>query len=180
MKIYTNSGKLGWDHTGASQCKNIYQLCFNALILLQVCAVERKEHVAHTWAGIKKATGSDAKSRKIKEGWYDAQDDPSTITVETVNHIWQINSGSAFGRVSWDAGFVGVACVKAGALAKVNFAVFFLKGRQVNDQTGDSGEWERDCTASAADRTGEGQTRSLEEEHIWTCLLVRAESWYTI
>lgn len=45
----------------------------NAVFLSQVCAVERKEHAAHTRAASKKAKRSDAESRKIKEGWYDAQ-----------------------------------------------------------------------------------------------------------
>ena len=58
---------------------------------------------------------------------------------------------------------------------EVNLGVFFVPDRAVNDQNGDGGEGERDGTATAADGTGERQTRSLEEEHIWTHLLVRAD-----
>lgn len=50
-----------------------FSAVYNALILSQVCAVERKEHAAHDRAGSKKAKGSDAESREIKEGQYDAQ-----------------------------------------------------------------------------------------------------------
>lgn len=47
-----------------------------------------------------------------------------------------------------------------------------ISGGTVNDQTGDSGAGERDCTASAADRSGERQARRLEEERVWLCILV--------
>lgn len=59
----------------------------NILIVSQVCAVERKEHAAHIGAGSKEAKGSDAESRKSKEGWYDAQATSAPV-LSTVNDIW--------------------------------------------------------------------------------------------
>lgn len=54
----------------------------------------------------------------------------------------------------------------------VSRVVFPISGWAVNDQTGDRGAGERDCTASAADGTGERQARRLEEELVWLCILV--------
>lgn len=47
-----------------------------------------------------------------------------------------------------------------------------ISGGAVDDQTGDRGAGERDCTASAADGTGERQARRLEEELVWLYILV--------
>lgn len=46
------------------------------------------------------------------------------------------------------------------------------KGPTVLGPAGVSGEWKRERTSAAADGTGEGQARSLEEERIWIRLLV--------
>lgn len=62
---------------------NIHQLCFNTVILSQVCAPEREEHAADTPTGSKKAKDSDAKSRKIKEGWYELTS-PSLLQEELI------------------------------------------------------------------------------------------------
>lgn len=54
----------------------------------------------------------------------------------------------------------------------VSHLVSMISGGAVNDQTGDSSAGERDCTASAADRSGERQARHLEEERVWLYILV--------
>lgn len=47
-----------------------------------------------------------------------------------------------------------------------------VSGGAVNDQTGDNSAGEGDCTASAADGSGERQARRLEEERVWLYILV--------
>ena len=92
--------------------------------------------------------------------------------------------GTAIDRADCDAGLnciiVAVISVKVEAHVKVSFAVFSLTGWAVDNQVRDGGDWERDCTASPANRTGERQTRRLEEECVWIRLLVRAETLHTL
>lgn len=60
----------------------------------------------------------------------------------------------------------------------VRCVVSLLSGGALNDQTGDGGAGEGNCPASAADGSGEGQARRLEEEHVWLRLLVSL--WYLL